>query len=70
MLLAVRLLETLDARPTWPDTADAELEIEGPVTIYQTGTDPGDMGEPRILTEDHRTLVAIPSFSLWPRDES
>jgi hypothetical protein len=47
-----------------------ELRIEsGPVVIVQTDSDPGDMGEPRIITEDGATVVFVPSFSYWPGDE-
>jgi len=47
----------------------SELHIEnGPVVIVQTPTDPGDMGEPRVITADGETIVFVPSFDLWPDD--
>jgi hypothetical protein len=42
------------------------LRLDGPVVIGQSLTDPGDMGEPRIVTEDGVTMVTVPSFDLWP----
>lgn len=41
----------------------------GPVVIVQCDTDPGDMGEPRIVSDDDETIVFVPSFDLWPGDE-
>jgi hypothetical protein len=41
----------------------------GPVVIVQCDTDPGDMGEPRIVHADDETIVFVPSFSLWPQPE-
>ena len=41
--------------PTW--TGDT-LRIEGKVEITQTDTDPGDMGEPRVVTADGVTVIA------------
>ena len=38
----------------------------GPVVIVQCDTDPGDMGEPRIVWADDECVVFVPSFSLWP----
>jgi hypothetical protein len=41
----------------------------GPVVIVQSDTDPGDIGEPRIVYNygsDQETVVVVPSFSLWP----
>ena len=42
----------------------------GPVVIVQTDTDPGDIGEPRIVHTDDETIVFVPSFSLWPKEEA
>jgi hypothetical protein len=38
----------------------------GPVVIVQTDTDPGDMGEPRIVHAEGEVIVFVPSFDLWP----
>lgn len=39
----------------------------GPVVIVQTDTDPGDIGEPRIVHADDETIVFVPSFEYWPK---
>ena len=45
----------------------------GVVVIVQTDTDPGDIGEPRIVHADDEVIVFVPSFDLWrstPRTET
>lgn len=37
----------------------------GPVVIVQSDTDPGDIGEPRMVESDGETIVIVPSFDLW-----
>jgi hypothetical protein len=60
-----------EARPAWiTDDRGPQLHIEGSLVIFQTATDPGDMGEPRIVTEDETTYVAVPSFDLWGRPDA
>jgi len=47
--------------PEWNATRELRIE-QGPVVISQTRTDPGDMGEPRVLESDGVTYVAVPDF--------
>lgn len=50
-------------------TDGQQLRIErGPVVVVQCDTDPGDMGEPRVVRDDGETIVFVPSFELWPSD--
>jgi hypothetical protein len=50
--------------PEWNATRELRIE-QGPVVISQTRTDPGDMGEPRVLESDGVTYVTVPSFAYW-----
>jgi hypothetical protein len=43
----------------------SELRLDGPVVIIQSLRDPGDIGEPRTVTEDGVTYVTVPSFDHW-----
>ena len=54
-------LDALD----WNTTV--ETHVNGQVVILQTKSDPGDMGEPRIFSEDGVTYICVPNFELWPR---
>jgi hypothetical protein len=58
-----------------PLTVPEELRLDGichecggvgPVVIVQCDTDPGDMGEPRVVHADDEVIVFVPSFDLWP----
>jgi hypothetical protein len=49
------------ATPAWSATRELRIE-QGPVVISQVRTDPGDMGEPRVLESDGVTYVAVPDF--------
>lgn len=53
------------ADPEW-DAATARMRIDaGPVELVQSPTDPGDIGEPRIVSEDGVTYVVVPDFEHW-----
>lgn len=61
-----------------PEARAEELRLEGachecggvgPVVIVQCDTDPGDMGEPRLVHADDEVIVFVPSFDLWPEVE-
>ena len=43
-----------------------EMRLSGNVVIVQCDEDPGDKGEPRIVSEDDTTYVFVPAFELWP----
>jgi hypothetical protein len=59
------------AATTFWSEPDPELRIEeGPVVIVQTPTDPGDIGEPRVVEADGVTYVFVPDFVLWPPEEN
>ena|SRR6266571_3098931 len=47
--------------PEWNATRELRIE-QGPVVISQTRTDPGEMGEPRVMDSDGVTYVAVPDF--------
>jgi hypothetical protein len=64
---AIAAMESMQNEPPVAWTTTRELYIEkGPVVIAQTRTDPGDIGEPRIVQFDGVTHVCVPDFDRWP----
>jgi len=45
------------------------MTASGRVELYQTLTDPGDIGEPRVVQADGVTYIAVPHFDLWPAED-
>jgi transcriptional regulator with XRE-family HTH domain len=68
---AQRLLAVHEPSSRWVAEPDGPtLRLDGPVVIGQCATDPGDMGEPRVVVSDGITYISVPLFDLWPRDEA
>lgn len=46
------------------------MHLDGPVVITESDIDPGDLGEPRVVSEDGTTFVVVPPWRPRPMEQA